>query len=61
MPTETGENYRREVRLSGEALTRIRILEDAIFKGLNDKVAALLFTLFKKNKLDEYPKKGKGK
>ena len=45
MPTKAGENYRREVRLSGEALTRFRILEDATFKGLNEMGALILQTV----------------
>jgi hypothetical protein len=47
MPTQkTGENYRREVRLSGEALKRFRTLEDTTFKGLNE-MAALIFETLK--------------
>ena len=45
MPTETGENYRREVRLSGEALKRFRTLEDATFKGLNEMGVLILQTV----------------
>jgi hypothetical protein len=35
-------NYRREVKLSGEALKRFRALEGTTFKGLNE-MAALIF------------------
>jgi hypothetical protein len=44
MPTKD-ENYRREVKLSGEALKRFRTTEEATFKHLNEMAALILETM----------------
>jgi hypothetical protein len=42
MATKSGDNSRREVKLSGEELKRFKIAEDAAFKHLEELAALIL-------------------